>query len=195
MSEMLRLIHLHRPDDAADVVRRLRGVVGSDPAAVVQPTHRSSLRAGDVLLRCTADSAVRAATDTVIAEDGAVLRVDGADFDGGSAGSRVADPTAGVYRALLLRVEPGTAPDVVARFERETLDMPTHISSILAWRLSRVEDGPDWTHVWEQWFTDVDAVVGQYMLHPVHWARIDRWFDPECPDVIVRAPVIHAVAG
>ncbi|QRY62667.1 Dabb family protein [Gordonia sp. PDNC005] len=195
MSEMVRLIHLHRSEDVAAVVRRLRGVVGSDPAAVVQPTHRSSLRAGDVLLRCTADSAVRTAIDTVLADDGAVLRVDGADFDGGVQGSRVTDPTAGVYRALLLRVEPGTAPDVVARFERETLDMPTHISSILAWRLSRVEDGSSWTHVWEQWFTDTGAVVGQYMLHPVHWARIDRWFDPECPDVIVRAPVIHAVAG
>ncbi|MDR2279495.1 MAG: Dabb family protein, partial [Gordonia sp. (in: high G+C Gram-positive bacteria)] len=128
MSEMLRLIHLHRPDDAPDVVRRLRGVVGSDAAAVVQSTHRSSLRAGDVLLRCTADSAVRTAIDTALADDSAVLRVDGADFDGGVQGSRVIDPTAGVYRALLLRVEPDTEPDVVARFERETLDMPTHIS-------------------------------------------------------------------
>jgi len=28
--------------------------------------------------------------------------------------------------------------------------------------------------------------------HPIHWAVVDRWFDPECPDVIVRDRVCHS---
>ena len=28
--------------------------------------------------------------------------------------------------------------------------------------------------------------MGAYLMHPIHWARVDRWFDPECPEVIVR---------
>ncbi len=192
MSEVLRLIHLRRPSEAAAFADLLRGIIGSDPGAVAVPTHRSSLRAGEVILRCSADGESRAAIEAALADD-AVVRVDGADFDGGVSGRRVPDPTVGVYRALLLRVEPDADPSLVDRFERETLSMAEHVSSMLAWRLSRV-DGADWTHVWEQWFTDVDAVTGQYMLHPIHWGLVDRWFDPECPDVLVRAPVVHAVA-
>jgi hypothetical protein len=29
-------------------------------------------------------------------------------------------------------------------------------------------------------------------MHPIHWAVVDRWFDPECPDVIVRDRVCHS---
>ncbi|NKS99381.1 hypothetical protein GS498_25405 [Rhodococcus hoagii] len=52
--------------------------------------------------------------------------------------------------------------------------------------------GPvSWTHVWEQEFREVGDVTGQYLDHPVHWAVVDRWFDPECPEVVVRDPVCH----
>ncbi len=49
-----------------------------------------------------------------------------------------------------------------------------------------------WTHVWEQEFTGIDALLGQYMHHPVHWALVDRWFDAECPDRIVTDRVYHS---
>lgn len=29
-------------------------------------------------------------------------------------------------------------------------------------------------------------------MHPVHWGSVDRWFDPECPEVIVRERVCHS---
>jgi hypothetical protein len=29
-------------------------------------------------------------------------------------------------------------------------------------------------------------------MHPIHWAYVDRWFDPECPDFIVRDRVCHS---
>jgi hypothetical protein len=34
--------------------------------------------------------------------------------------------------------------------------------------------------------------MGPYLMHPIHWAYVDRWFDPECPDVIVRDRVCHS---
>ncbi len=100
-----------------------------------------------------------------------------------------------VYRALLLRVAPGTGDAALAEFERDLLSMPRHIRSIRAWRLGRVDGsvGPTpWTHVWEQEYTDAAAVTGEYLEHPVHWAVVDRWFDPECPESIVRDRVCHA---
>ena len=36
-----------------------------------------------------------------------------------------------------------------------------------------------WTHVFEQEFTDVEGLMGPYLMHPIHWAVVDRWFDPE----------------
>jgi hypothetical protein len=46
--------------------------------------------------------------------------------------------------------------------------------------------------VFEQLFTDADGLMGPYLMHPIHWAVVDRWFDPECPDVIVRDRVCHS---
>ena len=34
--------------------------------------------------------------------------------------------------------------------------------------------------------------MGPYLMHPIHWAYVDRWFDPECPEVIVRDRVCHS---
>jgi hypothetical protein len=73
--------------------------------------------------------------------------------------------------------------------------MPALVSSIGAWRLSRVTTavGPtQWTHVWEQEFTDHASLLGQYLDHPIHWGVVDRWFDPECTEVIVRDRVCHS---
>ena len=46
--------------------------------------------------------------------------------------------------------------------------------------------------MFEQEFTDVDGLMGPYLMHPIHWAVVDRWFDPECPEVIVRDRVCHS---
>ena len=100
-----------------------------------------------------------------------------------------------MYRALLLRVVPGTAEQAVACFEDELRLMPRYVKTITAWQLSRVDEPvgtSEWTHVFEQQFTDVDGLMGPYLMHPIHWAYVDRWFDPECPDVIVRDRVCHS---
>jgi hypothetical protein len=73
--------------------------------------------------------------------------------------------------------------------------MPRYVRTITAWQLSRVETAigtSAWTHVFSQRFTDLEGLTGPYLMHPIHWAYVDRWFDPECPDYIVRDRVCHS---
>ena len=79
---------------------------------------------------------------------------------------------------------PDTDADTVARFEDELSSMARYIPAIRAWQLSRVDDAigtSQWTHVFEQEFSDVDGLMGPYLMHPIHWAVVDRWFDPNAP--------------
>lgn len=96
-----------------------------------------------------------------------------------------------VKRTLLLGVHPGTSADAVTRFEADLTAMPDHITTIRSWMLSRVQGHSTWTHAWEQEFSDVDGLLGEYMQHPYHWAHVDRWFDPEVPDSIVAPQIAH----
>ena len=164
---------------------------------IVQPTLPGSRNGGDVLvhLRFSSKSEWRAAADdfAAILHDPAVTRINGATYPG------IPRPNGGgtgtVYRTLLLRVLPDTDADTVARFEGELSSMPSYVRAITAWQLSRVDDpvgSSQWTHVFEQEFCDVDGLMGPYLLHPIHWAVVDRWFDPECPEVIVRDRVCHS---
>jgi hypothetical protein len=73
--------------------------------------------------------------------------------------------------------------------------MPRYVPTITAWQLSRVHTAvgtSEWTHVFEQEFTDTDGLMGPYLMHPIHWAVVDRWFDPETKDVIIRDRVCHS---
>ena len=66
--------------------------------------------------------------------------------------------------------------------------------SIRSWALSGVdqERTPSrWTHAWEQEYATLDGLRRDYMLHPYHWAGVDRWFDPEMPDRIVELDLVH----
>ena len=164
---------------------------------LVEPTLPGSRNGGDVLvhLRFNERSEWLSAADdfTAALQDPAITRVNGAAYpgtptlNGGGTGT--------VYRALLLRVLPDTDAGTVARFEDELSSMPNYLRAIKAWQLSRVDDAvgtSPWTHVFEQEFSDVDGLMGPYLMHPIHWAVVDRWFDPECPDVIVRDRVCHS---
>jgi Stress responsive A/B Barrel Domain len=167
------------------------------PRWIVQPTLPGSRNGGDVLVHLRFDSRgqwLSAADDfTAILRDPAITRVNGAAYPGAPtrSGSRVGT----VYRALLLRVLPNTNTNTMARFEEELSSMPRFVPAIRAWQLSRVDDAigtSQWTHVFEQEFSDVDGLMGPYLMHPIHWAVVDRWFDPECPDVIIRDRVCHS---
>lgn len=94
----------------------------------------------------------------------------------------------GIHRILLLAVKPEALPGKHKQFEAEMCAMPHYLPAIRNWNLSRVSESGGarkWTHVWEQDFRSPDDFFGPYMMHPIHFAHIDRWFDPQSHDWIV----------
>lgn len=164
---------------------------------LVEPTLPGVRNGGDVLVHLRFNSKsewLLAATDfAIVLRDPAITRINGAAYPGNPTPNGAGTGT--VYRTLLLRVLPDTDTDTVARFEDELSSMPRFVPAIRAWQLSRIDDAigaSQWTHVFEQQFSDVDGLMGPYLMHPIHWAVADRWFDPECPEVIVRDRVCHS---
>ena len=164
---------------------------------IVETTLPGARNGGDILMHLrfdTEDQWRSVETDfTAALTDSAITRVNGVCYSGDASSDGVQPGT--VYRALLLRVLPGTNAQVVAHFEDELRLMPRYIKAISAWQLSRVDESvgtSEWTHVFEQEFIDVGGLMGSYLMHPIHWAVVDRWFDPEHPDVIIRDRVCHS---
>jgi Stress responsive A/B Barrel Domain len=164
---------------------------------VVQPTLPGARNGGDILvhLRFADEGQWRSTAEefTALLADPAVTRVNGVTYAGDpvSAGAELGT----VYRALLLRVMPDTTDETISRFEHELSLMPRYVPAIRAWQLSRVSAAVGvsaWTHVFEQEFADVHGLMGPYLMHPIHWAVVDRWFDPETTAVIVRDRVCHS---
>jgi len=195
MYNVTRLIHT---SDADSVVPDLQAFAAAADRAVVQPTLPGVRNGGDILmhLRFIDDAqwdAVAGELTTILSRP-AVTHVDGAQYRGTpeAAGQHGQDA---VYRTLLLRVVPGSDEATVKRFEDDLRLLPRYVPAITAWQLSRVEcavGASPWTHVFEQEFRNLDALMGPYLMHPIHWAHVDRWFDPECPEVIVRDRVCHS---
>jgi hypothetical protein len=193
---MYSLVSLVSAGEAARAAlsERLRALGG-----VVAPVLEGNFNGGDVAARFSFgdEAAYRAARAEI---DAAVAAADASQhnwafFKDGVAG--VADPglATGVWRGLLLCADRPQAAQRQAEFEAEMVLMPKCIPAIRNWRFSRaLESGGDlgWTHVWEQEYADLGGLMGPYMLHPYHWALIDRWFDPECPDWIVNTHLCHS---
>ncbi|MFO0688109.1 MAG: Dabb family protein [Myxococcota bacterium] len=105
----------------------------------------------------------------------------------------------GIKRTALFRALPGIEPARLDRWERDLLEMPAHVPAIVNWRLSRAipldwskSAVPAWTHVWEQEYEQLEGLTVDYMVHPHHWAHVDRWFDPESGSQIIDTALCHA---
>lgn len=198
MFKLTRLVTLADPARLAPLADELRALARAHTAyrTLVAPTLPGSHFGGDLLAHFAFDSAVQrdafgAALVPLLAGDAA----DGADYQGSPDGKQAPDLANGVYRVLLLSVDEGSDLAAVEQFEAETRMMPHYIPAIRNWQLSRADAAVGerrWTHVWEQEYAGVEGLLGPYMLHPYHWARIDRWFDPECPDRIVDPRLCHS---
>ena len=194
MYNVTTLIHT---GEREPVLAALRDTVRDVPDALVEATLPGVRNGGDILMHLRfADEqqcpGVQARVDDVLATP-AVTHVDSARYRGDPVGPD--EPRGSVFRALFLRVTPYTPDDVVACFEADLAAMARYVTTITAWQLSRVETATGtspWTHVFFQRFTDVDGLTGPYLMHPIHWAYVDRWFDPECPEFIVRDRVCHS---
>lgn len=199
MFNITRLIDVST-DHLVRVTASLQSLAADSSArhAVVAPTLAGSRNGGDLLchLRFDREDDQRSAAAEVetALTDPAIARVNGADYHGTA--TVIADRTPGtVYRTLLLRVEADTDAETLHRFEADLCALPGYVSSIGAWQLTRLTHpigATAWTHVFEQEFSDADGIMGPYLMHPFHWAVVDQWFDPECPNTIVRERVCHS---
>lgn len=116
------------------------------------------------------------------------------------AGTREPSLASPIKRTALFRSLPNVGEETLEKFAMDTLEMPAFIASIKNWRLSEAisldwDTTPSpWTYVWEQEFENLDGLNIDYMIHPHHWALVDRWFDIESGDQIVDANLCHAFA-
>jgi hypothetical protein len=125
---------------------------------------------------------------------GAIAHVDSAAYPAITGATPEPGIRNGVYRTLLLAIRPGMEPAKIKQFEVEMREMPRYVKSITNWGFSQVVEGSggrQWTHVWEQDYRDIGGLMGPYMMHPHHWAFIDRWYDPEMTDWIVDRHLCH----
>ena len=200
MYKLTRLIQLASglaPARVEALMTRLRETLDGAERGLVERTLPGSRNGGDLLLHAQFGSEEARDDINVLLEQALsgvqITHVDGVDYHTDR------DPTpasaGSVYRTLLLAVAPNTPEAQVAQFESDLLLMPRFVSTITACALNRPTrtlGSSRWTHVFEQEFTDEAGLLGPYLMHPVHWGLVDRWFDPECPEVVVRERVCHS---
>ena len=121
-----------------------------------------------------------------------IVRVDRVCYEAIAGGVRAPGLTNGIKRTLFLRVKPDASSPAIAALEHDLLRLPRYMPGIRNWSLGRVVSDSPWSHVWQQEFARVDDLLGEYMVHPYHWAWVDRWFDPEFPQQIVDTTLCHA---
>ena len=198
MFEVVRLIDVD-PAARDDLAEALRSAAMHSGAAghLVAPTLPGVRNGGDLILRLRYRDAGQWTSAAEVFENlltaPGVSHVNGATYSGVPISTT--NRSATIYRTLLLRVRPGTADHAMTRFEEELRLLPSYVPSIHTWQLSRVDTAvgtSEWTHVFEQEFADLKGLTGPYLMHPIHWAYVDRWFDPECPEAIVRDRVCHS---
>jgi len=213
MYRVTKVLNLAEGADSAAVVGALDHAGRSARVLhfMLQPTLPQAANGGDFIwyLQFAGEPEYRAWLDdseaggiaTGTLNNGALVsHVDSVCHEHGRAGSKGPFQD-GVYRSLMICIN--NAPDeaAISQFEFETYEMGLYIPGIVRWRISRVSEASGarpWTHLWEQEYRDIDGLLKSYMLHPHHWAWINRWYDPECVEHIVDSHQRHSfcnVAG
>ena len=193
MSNFTALVNFAGEADRKTFARRLAALPAERP--LVEPALPGGYESGELIAHFGFREPSDAESAVALLGDRQVSHVDWAHYEAIAEGRAEPELRGGVYRILLLAVDPATPPETVRRFEAEMQAMPRYIAAIRNWRLSRVTQAGGaraWTHVWEQDYAALGGLLGPYMLHPYHWARIDRWFDPECPERIVDSRLCHS---
>jgi hypothetical protein len=209
MFKLTKLITLRPEASAADRQRladTLQSATRSNPhvlRARLQPTLPGVWNGGDLIWHvqfadegayraCIWQVSWREVDRTLAAEP--VSHVDSAAYQQGSLGVTEPGIKNGIHRTLLLAIRPAINTEKIGQFEAEMREMARYVPAIRNWGFSRVLEGSgarQWSYVWEQEFRDLGGLHGSYMMHPIHFARIDRWFDTETTDWIVETHLCH----
>jgi len=192
-------------DDREVPARALREAAQDLPGlrgALIAPTLDGVYNGGDLIVRLSfddADAAQRArnsaagqAIRAVLDDPTRVANIEHVSYPGGSSGGPIGGGS--VYRVALFCANVRPDAERLARFARHSEAMPEHVSTIRRWQLSEpvaTSGIRPWTHVWEQEYAELSGLLGAYMMHPVHWAHIERWFDPEYPEWLVDTQLVH----
>lgn len=188
--------------EARTVIARAAAALPGARATLVQSTLPGVYNGGDLICRLVfADrSASEAALagagwapiDALLADRATVSGCERVGYEGGLSGGTSQGP--GLYRVALFCANVRASADRLAAFTADTASMPDHVKTIRRWQLSPTDHGSGtraWTHVWEQEYADRAGLEGAYMLHPIHWAHVERWFDPEYPEWLVDPVLVH----
>jgi hypothetical protein len=193
--------------ERADAVGTLNRAVTASPMAVrslLQPTLPGVYNGGHYIWHvqfeheqdyraCLAQPHWREGVDALLGGR-AVSLVESAAYQNGKMGAKKPGIEKGVYRVALFAVGKPAGRDTLARYEAETAAMPDYIKSIRNWAVSPVLEASGsrrWSFVWEQEYDDIGGLMGPYMMHPHHWAHVDRWYDPEMPEHLIDTFLCH----
>lgn len=208
MFVVLKCISLHNADEAAvsSLIAALNKAVSQLPTIhshLLQPTVQPGVNDGDIVWRicfatevnyhaCLLDPVWRRGVEPLLAE----TRIDSMAYEQGRHSAAFPNIKNGIWRALIFSIIEGTEMPKREKFEAEMLTMPGYVSTIRNWSLSRVlvsSGARRWSYVWEQDFDNMEAFSGEYMMNPIHWGSIDRWYDVENPDCIIDSYLINSV--
>jgi hypothetical protein len=126
-----------------------------------------------------------------------VTQVQSVAYQGGASGAQKPGMKNSLYRIALFCANQNVTPERVKAFEGALSRMPRYIKAIRNWQLSRVLEVQairPFTHVWEQEYDRLEDLQGPYLFHPHHWAWVDTWFNPECPNWLVDGHLTHTFA-
>jgi hypothetical protein len=207
LTELVTFAASIKAAERSQIADSLRATIGSNPhvlRSLIEPTLQGGVNCGDLVCHTqfANEGAYRdamrhpswpAARDDLQA--GSPIQTERVAYAQGS--SHLSNPglANGIYRVLLVRLRPAIDPEKIQKFENEMREMAQYITAIRNWGFSRVTDGSglrQWDYVWEQEFADASALMGPYMVHPYHFAWIDRWFDPESHDWILDTCLCHS---
>jgi hypothetical protein len=207
MFNLVTLISLADAENRPAFEAELRSAAAGLPGvagALLSPTLPGVFNGGDLIWRLSfADEpAYRRAIDSgawtsaiapLLGDSTRVTQIERAAYADGRKGGH--SPGSGVYRVALFCANREPTPERLAAWSDETTSMPRYVKSIRSWQLAKVAEASGtrpWTHVWEQEYDDLQGLMGPYMMHPVHWAYVDRWFDPEYPEWLVDTFLCHS---
>lgn len=197
-------------DSQRDRLRTVLNEAGSLPGvtgSAVMDTFPGALNAGEMMWRATfADeqsyrdclaSSDWAARIAPVLDPATGIKIDSVAYAPKHAG--YADPglTNGVYRMHIHAIVDGVDGATLQAMEDDHLLMPGLTPVIRNWVWGDVVDAEgfrNWVHVWEQEYSSVEDFTGPYLMEPVHWGLVDRWYDIECPDCIAEQRTFNALA-